>query len=352
MAEPAIDYDDQLARAWKRTNRAFELANAAPAMVGTTPKDTVYERGTLRLYHYRAQTDEVYRVPLLLVMATTNRGYLFDLMEGQSLVEFLVQSGFDVYMIDWAAPTPEERNLSLADYTQDFIPTCIEKIQRRSGEEDVSIIGYCQGGVLSLIYAATHTDGPLKNLMLFTTPVDQREMGLANVWSDPRFLDLDAMVDTLGVIPAETISQFFDMLRPAQRVAGRMRYFDQLWDDDFVASYRVLERWGDEMLPLPGAYYRDNTRELLWGNKLYEGTLEVGGKVADLGNIQVPVFHAVALHDHIVPRGASEPLMTKVGSIDKQEIVLKGGHVSLVAGPRAKARLWPEINDWFAVRSC
>ena len=71
---------------------------------------------------------------------------------------------FDVYVIDWEPPTPAERNLNLADYTQDFIPTCVDMVLADSGEPDLSIVGYCMGGVLSLIYAASHADGPLKNL--------------------------------------------------------------------------------------------------------------------------------------------------------------------------------------------
>ena len=64
------------------------FATPAPVM-GTTPKDLIYSRGTLNLYHYRPLADEIYRVPLLLVMATTNKGYIFDLAPGQSLIEYL-----------------------------------------------------------------------------------------------------------------------------------------------------------------------------------------------------------------------------------------------------------------------
>ncbi len=64
-------------------------------VVGATPKDVLIARGPMRLNHYRAMTDEVYRVPILLVMATTNRGFIFDLVPGQSLVEFLLKAGFD-----------------------------------------------------------------------------------------------------------------------------------------------------------------------------------------------------------------------------------------------------------------
>jgi polyhydroxyalkanoate synthase len=285
------------------------------------------------------------------VMATTNKGFLFDLAPGQSMVEYLLKSGHDVYMIDWDPPLTQERKLGLADYTNDFLPTCIDKVVADSGEPDVNIIGYCMGGVLSLIYAATHTDGPLRNLVCLTTPVDWHKMGLFSLWADERYLDLDKLVDTLGIIPADFISQSFEMLRPASKTAGRMRVWEQMWNDDFVKSYRAFERWGNETLPLAGEYYRDTTRELMWGNKLFTGELVINGESADLGNISIPIMHAVAEHDHIAPYTATKPLLELVGSTDKRELILKGGHVSLIAGPNAVRRMWPNVDAWLGERS-
>src|SRR5262245_28953551 len=96
-------------RAVQRGVKSFQYATAGPAKVGLTPKTTVYGRGTLQLYHYEPQSPELYRVPVLMVMATTNKAFVFDLLPGQSMVEFLLKRGFDVYDIDWNPPTPEER---------------------------------------------------------------------------------------------------------------------------------------------------------------------------------------------------------------------------------------------------
>ena len=89
------------------------LASSAPVL-GASAKDVVLSRGPLRLYHYHPLTDEVYRVPVLLVMATTNRGYIFDMIPGQSLVEFLLLRGYDVFMADWEAPRPDDREIGRA----------------------------------------------------------------------------------------------------------------------------------------------------------------------------------------------------------------------------------------------
>ena len=354
---PAVDNDllqsmqNFVQQSIARSRRSIELASAPPEPVGLTPKDELYQRGTLRLYHYHPLSDEVYRVPVLLVMATTNKAFVFDLAPGQSMVEYLLKRGFDVYVIDWEPPTQEERGLTLADYTQDFIPTCIQKVQQDSGEPDVSVIGYCMGGILSLIYAATHADGPLKNLVCLTTPVNFHGMSLTQTWNDPRYFDVDQLVDTLGVIPAEAVTQMFEMQRPAQRIAGQMRLWDQMFDDEYVRSYRAFQRWGDETLPLAGEYLRETTKELSWGNKLYTGELVVDGRAAKLKNVTVPLLSIVAQHDHLAPRESTKALLDLVGTTDKQEILLKGGHVSLIAGPNAVRRMWPQLDAWLSVRS-
>jgi polyhydroxyalkanoate synthase len=89
----------------------------------------------------------------------------------------------------------------------------------------------------------------------------------------------------------------------------------------------------------------------MWDNKLFNDTMSVGGRAAKLEDIKVPILHAVAEHDHIVPYDAAKHLITKVGSSDKEEVMLKGGHVSLVAGRNAVTRLWPRVAGWFAARS-
>ncbi|XOV86159.1 MAG: PHA/PHB synthase family protein [Pseudomonadota bacterium] len=335
----------------QRTVKGVQFLRAGKADVGLTPKDLVYDKGTLKLYHYHPMEDEIYRIPVILVMATTNKGYLFDLLPGQSMIEFLLKNGYDVFMVDWDPPLPSERGLGLADYTQDFLPACVDKVMEITGEQDVNIIGYCMGGVLSLIYAATHLDGPLRNLACLTTPVNWHEMGLFRLWSDERYLDVDKLVDTLGIVPADFIERSFEMLRPAQRTAGRLRVWNEMWNDDFVRSYRAFERWGNETLPLAGEYYRETTRELMWGNKLYTGDLVVDGKPANLADITIPIMTVMAEHDHIAQIEATKPLLDLVGSTDKTEVVLKGGHVSLIAGPNAVKRMWPALNAWLGERS-
>ena len=239
----------------------------------------------------------------------------------------------------------------MEDYVLDFIPDCVRRVQQDSGETDVSVIGYCFGGVLSLLYGAIFNDGPMKNLICFTTPIDFRGMKLFSNFADRRYFDVDRLVDSVGNLPPEMILSSFDMLRPASRVTSQVQLWDNIWNDEYVNSYRMFDRWANDILPLAGEYFRTITKDLMWDNKLYNDTMSVGGRAANLADIKVPILHAVAEHDHIVPYDAARHLIAKVGSSDKEEVMLKGGHVSVVAGPNAVKRLWPKLDTWLSGRS-
>ena len=347
----AAAFQADLARAVQRNIKGLEFLSSAPPTVGATPKDEILRRGTLSLYHYHPQADEVYRVPLLMVMATTNRAYIFDLAPGQSMVEYLLRQGYDVYVMDWNPPRADEKHLRLEDYVLDFIPDCVRHVQRASGEEEVSLLGYCMGGVLTAMYAALHVDGPARNYVFFTTPVDFSRMKMFSSWSDRRYFDVDRLVDTLGNVPPEMLFAAFDLLRPATRTAGIAQLWEKLDNDDFIRSYRMFDRWSTEMLPLAGEYFRQTVKDLMWDNRLFDHTLRLGGRKVDLRAITKPALHVVAQHDHIVPADASRPLIEMIGSTDKEEVVLKGGHVSVAAGMNAVKRLWPKLDSWLSERS-
>lgn len=338
-------------RAIQRHIPGLSLPDDLTGELGVTPKDVIHTQGTLKLYRYRPLCDEVYRVPILLVMSLVSRPYILDLTKGQSFVEFLLQQGYDVYLIDWGVPRAEHATLRLEDYVLDFLPTCVRMVTEDSEEPDVSMIGYCMGGQLAAMYTALHPDGPVKNLVCFTTPINAEGMPLYRTWTDPAHFDLDRLIATLGNIPPELIEVSFDMLRPFQKTASRLKLLDNVQDEAFVKAHFRFERWAADQIPFAGETARQFITGFLRENKLVRNAFELAGQRVDFGQIRVPFLHVTAEHDHIVPAAASRDLITIVGSTDKTEIVLKGGHVSLVAGANAMYRLWPQLDTWLAKRS-
>ena len=349
---PEILETEIVKRNLDRVRRSMDvLLNRDAPPVGATPKDAIYSKGTQRLYRYRAVTDEVYRVPVVLVMSLISKPYILDLSPGQSLVEYLLREGFDVFMVDWGVPRPEDRRLGLEYYVLESLPRNIEEVQKITGEREVTLLGYCMGGLFALMYNGIFHDAPVANIVCAATPVDFEGMGLFRRWSDRRWFDVDRLVDTLGNIPPDLILRSFEMLRPAQRWAEYARLFDNLWNDLYVKNYRLFNRWIYDQIPFPGEAYRQLIKELMWENRLMKGELTIGGRRVDTHAITSPVLHIMAEHDHIAPYAAARPLTGIVGSEDTEDVILKGGHVSLVAGRNAWMRLWPKLSEWLGERS-
>jgi len=326
------------------------LSSSLPPPEGM-PREVLFQRGTLKLYRYRPLTDEVYRVPLLLVMSLINKPYIFDLAPGMSLIEHLLKSGYEVYLIDWGVPRREDKRLRIDDYALDMIPDCARRVMDDAGEDELTIVGYCMGGILSSIYAATHPNDGLKNLVCFTTPVNGEGMEMFRKWADPRHFDVDRLVDTLGNVPPDAMFRAMDMLRPTSRVFAQIQLWDNMWNDQYVQSYRIFDRWATDQIPFPGETFRQFMRDIMWKNSLVKGEMVLSGRKIDLSNIKASFMHVVAEHDHIAPYEATRVLVPLVGSVDKEEVVLKGGHVSVVAGPNAVRRLWPKLDAWLGERS-
>jgi polyhydroxyalkanoate synthase subunit PhaC len=318
-----------------------------------TPKDVLISRGTQRLLHYRPLVSELYRVPLLIVVAPSNRSYFLDMTPGQSLVEFLLQRGFDVYMLDWLPPKVSESRLRLDDYVTRFIPDAVERVLQDCGESQLSLLGYCAGGLMSACYAALYADGPLKNLICLTTPIDFEHMTLHRNLVDPKYFDVDKYIDSLEgkLVPGEAFFQGGALLRPVSRIADQIKLWDNMWNDEYVKQYRMFDRWVTDALPMPGEYMRQFIKELLIGNRLVKNELVLDGRTVSLSNISLPLLHAIAEHDHLTPRGATKPLVELAGSADKEEVTVKGGHISVATGPKAAQRLWPKLEDWLGRRS-
>ena len=318
--------------------------------LGTTPKQTIDAQGTLRLNHYTPQAGSLYRVPVLIVTSLVNQPYILDLVPGQSLVEFLLQQGFDVYMVEWGRPRQEHKDLRLEDYVLDRLPRCVDAVLRHSGETELSMIGYCVGGLLAALYAAVHPDAPVRNFVGMATPVNGDGLVSLKAWMGKDF-DEEALLAEFGNVPADWVQNTLRALRPLGKVSGAMNLLNNMDNRDAVVSNLRMGKWEQDNIPFPGGVFRQMVNAFLRENRLVKGQWELGGKKANLKNIRMPLLHLLAPDDHITPYASSSDLVKLAGSRDKQEIILKGGHVGLVAGRGAQTRMWPALHDWLAPRS-
>ncbi|MFM6989712.1 MAG: alpha/beta fold hydrolase [Rhodoferax sp.] len=318
--------------------------------LGTTPKTTIYAQGTLRLNHYTPQAGSLYRVPVLIVTSLVNQPYILDLVPGQSMVEFLLLQGFDVYMVEWGRPRQEHKDLRLEDHVLDRLPKCVDAVLEHSGEKELSIIGYCVGGLLAALYSALHPDAPVKNLVGMATPVNADGLVSLKAWMGKDF-DEEALLAEFGNVPADWVQNTLRALRPLGKVSGALNLLNNMDNRDAVVSNLRMGKWEQDNIPFPGGVFRQMVNGFLRENRLVQGQWEIGGQKANLKNIRMPLLHLLAQDDHITPYASSSDLVNLAGSKDKQEIVLKGGHVGLVAGRGAQTRMWPALEGWLAPRS-
>lgn len=342
--------ENPLQRALQRMGiPAQDYADMTGAL-GVTAKETIHCHGTLKLHHYRPLTTPVYRVPVLIVTSLVNQPYILDLVPGQSMVEFLLRQGYDVYMIEWGRPRQEHKGLTLEDHVLDRLPECVAQVLAHSGEKELSIIGYCVGGLLALLYAALHAQAPLKNLVCMAAPVDAEGLVALKAWMGERF-DEESLLAQYGNVPADWVQNALRALRPLGKLAGAMNLLNNVDKPDVVTSNLRMGKWETDNIAFPGATFRQIVRDFLRGNRLVRGGWVIGGRKVNAKSIRMPLLHLLAQDDHITPYASSHPLMAIVGSRDKQEIVVKGGHVGLVAGRGAETRMWPALDAWLAPRS-
>jgi polyhydroxyalkanoate synthase len=293
-------------------------------------------------------------LPLLLVFAVMNRPYVLDLRPGHSFVEYMLARGYDVYLLDWGIPGVEDSELKYDDYTLEYLPRVVRKLKSVTGANEFSMLGWCLGALISTMYASLRPDDGLRNMVLLTAPLDftDKNCGGFSRWvSEPAF-DPDKLIEAFGNMPGEMIDAGAKLLKPVENLVGTyLNLWDNIDDPSRVEAWHAMNTWVRDIIPMPGAAYRQLINEFYKENRLIEGTLTIRGERVELGRLRANLFNVIAEADHITPPCQSERVMDLVGSQDKEVFRVKGGHIGIMAGRGAEKSTWPHIDTWLAARS-
>jgi polyhydroxyalkanoate synthase len=326
------------------------LAGANRPDMGQTPRDLVWKRDKARLWRYRSDARR-YAPPLLFVHSLVSKSYILDLLPGTSLIGYLLSEGFDVFLLDWVPPDPADAENTLETYVDEYIPEAIGAVLDEADAAEVTLIGYCFGGVLTLLEVAAHPEVPVRNLMVMATPCDYREMGFMSNMFQAHRLDPEDVIDETGLVPANALDEGFQSLKPTEYVTQRMNFFQNLWNDEFVAGFLAIAFWARDQVSFPGGVFRQTVDRLIRQNALLSGVIPHGRGEVRLSDITCPFLNAYAEQDTITPAASSEPLTALVGSEDVSELRLESGHIGFVAGRQAAKVARPQIRDWLASHS-
>ncbi len=335
------DVGRNLARA---RNGVKYVAGIDRPQVGTTPKDTVWRRDKAELWRYRS--DAVTEgTPVLIVMSLISRSYVLDLYPGMSFVAALRDAGFDVYMLDWGVPDEREAGNGLSTYVDELLPAAIDAVIETSDAEAVNVIGYCYGGLLSLLLGAAHADLPVASLITMATPVEFGEMGMFGRMFDGGRLKPDDLLDDTGNVPPEVMRNAFRVLKPTADLTQYAMLWEKLWDDKQMEGFQVMGQWTREHIPFPGQAFRE-TVALMRDGALMADSVRLGDRPVSLRDLTWPLLNIVADKDHIVPCAAALPVADLVGSQESVTLSLPAGHVGLVMGRSAAKTTLPQIFEW------
>jgi polyhydroxyalkanoate synthase len=344
LAEEMADYSRKLGQGIEN------LMNAGEIDTGVTPKHPVYQEDKLTLYRYETPEGvEPQEVPLLIVYALVNRPYMTDIQENRSTIRGLLETGQDVYLVDWGYPDGADLSLTMDDYINGYLDRCVDHICEAHGVDEINVLGICQGGTFSLCYSSLHPE-KVRNLVTMVTPVDfQTPDNVLSAWV--KHVDVDLLVDTLGNIPGEMLNWTFLSLKPFSLTGQKyVNMVDVLDDSDKVKNFLRMEKWIFDSPDQAGETFRQFIKDFYQHNKLLKGEVQIGDEMVDLGNITCPVLNIYALQDHLVPPDASKALNGKTGSDDYTELAFPGGHIGIYVSGKAQKEVTPAIGNWLNER--
>jgi polyhydroxyalkanoate synthase subunit PhaC len=325
------------------------LTRSSPPQVGATPHRVVWRRGKARLLHYTSD-QTTGRPPLLIVFSIVSRAYIFDLRPGHSFVENMLDAGFDVFMLDWGEADAVDSHNDFELYVDNYMPRAFERVLEVAEADEVDVVGYCFGGMLTLLAAAGHSELPIRNLVTMATPIDLSHLEGMITALERGQLEVADVLDETGNVSAESVYRGFSSLRPTADIFKYATLWEKLWNDDFVEGYQAMAGWIGDQVPLPGAIACEMAELLLRRNVLATGEFPIGNRTVRLADITCPLLNVMAEHDHMVLPAASEGLGALVGSDDVTQRLIPAGHIGLIAGRDAARITIPNVVDWLNAR--
>jgi len=303
--------------------------------VAITPGKVIFRNRLIELLQYSPQTPTVSAEPVLITPAWIMKYYILDLSPRNSLVRYLVEKGYTVFMISWKNPDATDRELSLADYVKLGFLDALEEVRRIVPRQRVHAVGYCIGGTLLAIAAAllaAQRDTSLASLTLLAAQADFSEPGELSVFiTSSQIAMLEAMMSKSGVLESERMGAAFAMLRSR----------DLMWNPA-VAQYVRGERpqlndlmaWNADGTRMPWRMHSEYLERLYLKNELAQGTFTLHGARVDLSRIRLPMFVVGTETDHVAPWRSAYKIRSLTRSADYTFLLTSGGHnAGIVSGP-------------------
>jgi polyhydroxyalkanoate synthase len=318
---------------------AFEVGENLAA----TPGKVVYRNKLMELIQYEPQTEQVYEVPLVFIPPWINKYYILDLREKNSFIRYLLEQGFQVFMISWKSADESMANIKFEDYMNLGLLAAADVAREITGADKVNPVGYCIGGTLlgtTLAYLAAGEGDEKREAFnaptFLTAMLDFSDVGDQSVFTDePRVEFMELQMKELGYLPGDQLANMFNLLQPTQLIwtnvitnylmGQKPPAFDMLyWNSDSTSLPRDAHRWY-----IRNTYVENNLKE--------PGKIEFNGRPIDLSKITGDIYSVGTKKDHIAP-WKSGWAICRLTNANVRYALAGGGHIAGVISPPDKAR--------------
>lgn len=332
--------------------------------LGTTPGQVVFRNRLVELIHYTPTTAQVHKTPIVIIMPWINKHYILDLTPSKSMVKYLTDQGYSVFITSWKNPGADMADVGFDDYLQEGVDQVVHTVCMLCSVPQVHLTGYCIGGTLVATYMAWanrhygQKKTPVAHWTLFTTLTDFSRPGDIEVFIDEGAIRaLEEKMAEVGYLDGKDMAASFRLLRSNSLV---WHYFEKSYLlGEPLPAFNVLF-WNMDTTRMPAAMHSFYLREMyLHNNLMKRDALTIAGEPIDLDRITQPLYAVSAEDDHIVPWQQSYRIHKYVNVKAPVRFVLStSGHILGIVSPVVnppKRSFWvaePERNEhfehWFA----
>ena len=332
---------DAAANAWDMTPLGGGLADKRPtpsAVIDVGPQRTVHR--------YRLPRAPSAHSPVLLVPPLAAPASCFDLRRGCSVAEHLISLGYPTYLVDYGPIGWGDRQLGLEHWVDDVIPEALRTVSEDAGGRDVQLVGWCLGGIMSLLAVAGH-DLPVSSVTLIASPFDFSKVRTAAPIRKLAELTggrlVTALYTALGGAPAPLVSLGFQLTALDKQLTKPLTLLRNLGDRDLLAHIEAVDDYMANMLAYPGRTFGQIYHRFFRVNDLADGRFDT----IDLADVDVPVLVVAGETDVLAPKPAVHHVADLLtGAREVRVHTAPGGHLGVLTGRSAVRTTWLYLDEF------
>ncbi|CAM3742349.1 alpha/beta fold hydrolase [Smaragdicoccus niigatensis] len=334
------------------TNLTDFLSKRGIADMTDTPSEILYDKPNATLKRYIPGPKRA-GLPVLLVPPLGSQAKCFDLRRGCSLAEHLVENGVPTYLIDYGAPTWQDRNLGVEHYINKVVPEAVRRVSEDNNGAAVNVIGWCMGGLISIGVVAVHPELPINALAMVASPFDFSKNPLMRPLQAIGKYTGGAIVGSAIKVMGGSSAKVTELAFKATALPTYLKKPVTLWrkrdDREFLAQIGAVDELMNNMLAYPGRATLQAYQRLAMRNELASGKIQGPNKVVDLSEITIPVMNVAGSSDVIAPPAAVHHVGELLpNSPDVRLPLAPGGHLGVLTGGKAATTTWRYIDEFFA----